>query len=95
MDCRYAHGYEPVPRLHPVASDGLLQFTSCICHEIATLNGTVARKTVSRAFLNAEYAKELHARIASMMALSLEKIQILTFDSDNHIKLLCLLNIIM
>jgi len=46
--------------------------------EIAAPNGAVARRTVSSALLHMECVKELHAKVASTMALSLEKIQILT-----------------
>ena len=46
-----------------------------------------AARTVSSVSLHVEVAKALHARIASMMALSLEKTQTMTievFDSGSH-----------
>ena len=59
------HGYEPVPTLDHVASKELLLFTSCNCHGDYD---AVLGRTVSSVSLHVEFAKALHARIASMMA---------------------------
>ena len=58
-----------------------------IVMEIAAPSDAAAR-TVSSVSLHMEVAKAIHARIASMMAWSLEKTQTMTievFDSGSHI----------
>ena len=57
------HGYEPVPTLDPMAGS-----QAVIVMEIAAHNGAVARRTASSVSQHAEFAKALHAKIASMMA---------------------------
>jgi len=74
------HGYEPVPTLDPMAPEELLKFTSCNVMEIAGTGGAAARRTGSRACRHVESVKALHAEIAVMMVLNLQKIWTMTVE---------------
>ena len=67
------HEYEQVPTLYPMAPDELLMFTSCNCNGNCFNRGSAARKIGSRESRYFESVKVLHAEIAVLMGLSLEK----------------------